>query len=140
VPGLVVERNRHDFLALLARSRVSISQGGYNTVMDVLRSGAPAVVVPFEARSETEQRMRTERLAACGALERLPERELSAATLAAAVDRAAARGDGRGPPFYMQGAQCSAEHILEFARSPFAHRGENDPVRQLPGIKAARRA
>jgi predicted glycosyltransferase len=112
-PGVVVERNRHDFPALLARSRVSVSQAGYNTVMDVLRSGAPAVMVPFEGRTETEQRMRTQRLAARGALELVDERDLCPPALAAAVDRAAVRSARPAPPFDMRGAERSAEHILE---------------------------
>lgn len=113
--GLVVERNRPDFPALLARARVSVSQGGYNTVMDVLRSGAPAVVVPFEHGSETEQRMRTQRLASRGALDLVEERDLSPALLAAAIDRAASRGAAPAPPFDMRGAQRSAERIIELA-------------------------
>ena len=84
--------------------------------MDVLRSGAPAVIVPFEGRSETEQRMRTERLAARGALELVDEGDLSARTLAAAVDRAAMRTARPAPPFDMRGAQRSAERILELAQ------------------------
>lgn len=116
-PGVVVERNRLDFAALLARARVSVSQAGYNTVMDVLRSGAPAVMVPFEGRAETEQRMRAERLAAKGALELLDERELAPHTLAAAVDRVAARGARGAQPFAIDGAERSAERILEHARA-----------------------
>lgn len=114
--GTIVERNRLDFPALLARARVSVSQGGYNTVMDVLRSGAPAVVVPFEQGSETEQRMRTQRLAQRGALALVDERDLSPATLADAIDRAALRGASAAPPFDMQGAERSAERIVELAR------------------------
>jgi predicted glycosyltransferase len=116
--GIVVERNRLDFPALLAQARVSVSQGGYNTVMDVLRSGAPAVVVPFEQGSETEQRMRTQRLADRRALELVEERDLGPATLAAAVDRAALHGVAAAPPFDMRGAERSAERIIELARRP----------------------
>jgi predicted glycosyltransferase len=116
VGGVVVERNRHDFPALLARARVSVSQAGYNTVMDVLRSGAPAVMVPFAKRAETEQRMRTERLAARGALDLVEEGDLSARTLAVAVDRAALRTSRPAPPFDMRGAERSAERILELAQ------------------------
>ena len=114
--GIVVERNRLDFPALLARARVSVSQGGYNTVMDVLRSGAPAVIVPFEQGSETEQRMRTQRLAARGALELVEERDLSPAVLASAIDRAALRGGSPTLPFDMRGAQRSADRIIELAQ------------------------
>ncbi|HVF64580.1 MAG TPA: glycosyltransferase [Casimicrobiaceae bacterium] len=114
--GLVVERNRHDFAMLLSRARVSVSQGGYNTVMDVLRSGAPAVVVPFAMRSETEQRMRAERLAARGAIDIVEESELAPPTLAAAIDRAASRGARGALPFATEGAQRSAARLLELAR------------------------
>ncbi len=116
-PGVVVERNRQDFPTLLARARVSVSQGGYNTVMDVVRSGVPAIVIPFEHRAETEQRMRAARLAARGAIELVDERELAPQLLAAAVDRAASRPARRELPFDMRGAERSAERILEHARA-----------------------
>jgi predicted glycosyltransferase len=114
-PGLVVERNRPDFPALLARARVSVSQAGYNTVMDVLRSGAPAVMVPFAGRRETEQRMRTERLAQLGAIDLLDERDLSPPALAAAIDRAAERGERSALAFDMNGASASAALITTYA-------------------------
>ena len=55
-----VERARPDFRALLAGAELSVSQSGYNTVVDLLRCGAPAVLVPFEAGHETEQRLRAD--------------------------------------------------------------------------------
>ncbi len=51
--GVVVERYRADFTRLLARCRLSVSQGGYNTVMEILQARAPAVVVPFAGGAET---------------------------------------------------------------------------------------
>ena len=45
--AVTVERFRADFPALLARSRLSLSQAGYNTVMDILAVGARALVLPF---------------------------------------------------------------------------------------------
>jgi len=68
-----------------------VSQGGYNTVMDVLEARAPAVVVPFASERETEQSLRAERLAACGILEVVQERELSPERLVQAIDRAISR-------------------------------------------------
>ena len=61
-PMAVVERARVDFPALLRQAFVSVSQGGYNTVMDVVVSGARPVVVPFTGNGETEQRARGVRL------------------------------------------------------------------------------
>jgi len=86
--NVILEPVRADFPQLLKGCRVSISQGGYNTLMDLLRTGAPAVVVPFEGEGETEQLERSNRLAALGRCVVVREAELSPATLAAAVDRA----------------------------------------------------
>ena len=89
--GLVVERFRRDFAALLRHCHVSVSQAGYNTVLDILAAKARAVLVPFAAERETEQLIRAEHLAARGAAVLLREDELSPPTLAAAIERAAAR-------------------------------------------------
>src|SRR4029079_13912590 len=73
----IVERLRPDFSARLKNAALSISQAGYNTTMDILSSGVRAVVVPYEAKGETEQRLRSEILASKGLLSVVPEAELS---------------------------------------------------------------
>lgn len=83
-PGTVM-RARADYRALLASARVSVSQCGYNTAVDLLVTGTPAVLVPFEAGRETEQRLRAERLAAMGRARIVAEDALSPDTLLAAV-------------------------------------------------------
>ncbi|WP_276469434.1 glycosyltransferase family protein, partial [Methylobacterium crusticola] len=90
-PNARVERARPDFRALLAGAALSVSQAGYNTVVDLLRSGCPALLVPFEAGHETEQRLRAETLAARGLARVLPEAELGPARLADAAAAAHAR-------------------------------------------------
>jgi predicted glycosyltransferase len=60
-------------------------------VLDILSARARAVLVPFAAERETEQLMRAERLMALGAAELVRESELSPTSLAAAIERAAAR-------------------------------------------------
>lgn len=87
-PGVTVERARGDFAELLARCRLSISQGGYNTVMEVMSAGCRAVVVPYAGGLETEQTLRAELLAARGAFAVLPESELGPEALAAKIDEA----------------------------------------------------
>ncbi|HEX3418141.1 MAG TPA: glycosyltransferase [Stellaceae bacterium] len=86
--GVVLERYRSDFPQMLRRCRVSVSQAGYNTVLDILAARAAAVVVPFASGRETEQSFRAERLAARGVLELLPENQLSPEQLASAMNRA----------------------------------------------------
>jgi len=86
--GVVLERYRPDFPEMLGRCRVSVSQAGYNTVLDILAARAAAVVVPFASGRETEQSLRAERLAARGVLQLVPENQLSPERLASAIDRA----------------------------------------------------
>ena len=108
--GVVVERFRNDFPALLRRCHVSVSQAGYNTVLDIVAARARSVLVPFAAEHETEQLIRAEHLAARGVAELVREAELTPATLAAAIERAAARDPA---PIHLDtdGARRSAELI-----------------------------
>jgi predicted glycosyltransferase len=115
-PGVVIERSRPDFPTLLAESRLSISQAGYNTVMEVLNLGKPAVVVPFAAGGESEQTFRAQRLASLGLLSLVEERYLTSQTLAAAVDDAVARTSGRrdtSPSIDLDGADATARILIE---------------------------
>jgi predicted glycosyltransferase len=110
--GIVIERFRTDFKALLARCRVSVSQGGYNTVLEILASRTPAVIVPFAEGAESEQTDRARLLAEKNLLRLLPAPELSAVRLAAEIDRAAALQ----PPeiaIDLDGATRSADLILD---------------------------
>src|SRR6185436_10002155 len=82
----IVERSRADFGALLRRAFISISQGGYNTVLDVVTSGARPVVVPFTGNGESEQRARAMRLAEFGLAIVVDDRTNTPDILAAAAD------------------------------------------------------
>jgi len=89
--GIIIERNRPDFSALVRRARLSISQAGYNTITDILSSTTPAVVIPYAEADEVEQTMRAQILQRRNRLVMLQQDELSAATLASAVDQAIRR-------------------------------------------------
>jgi predicted glycosyltransferase len=90
---------------------VSVSQAGYNTVLDILGARTHAVLVPFAAERETEQLVRAERLAELGAAELVREAELSPRSLAAAIERAAAR-DPATVAIDTDGAMHSARAIV----------------------------
>ncbi|HEU0155613.1 MAG TPA: glycosyltransferase [Stellaceae bacterium] len=109
---VVLERYRAEFPQMLRHCRLSISQAGYNTVLDLLAAHCPAVLVPFAAERETEQTLRAEKLAARGIVEIVPERELTADRLAAAIGRAVT---GRPPPLAIDigGAGRSARIVAE---------------------------
>jgi len=110
-PNAVVERARVDFPALLRNAFISISQGGYNTVLDVVTSGARPVVVPFTGRGETEQRARAMRLADFGLAIVVDDWSLTPASLAAAVDQAGSRETWGRWDFASDGATESAQFI-----------------------------
>jgi predicted glycosyltransferase len=82
--GAAVERFRGDFSHLLRRCAVSVSQAGYNTVLDLLWARPPCVLVPFAAPGETEQALRAARLG-CPVV---AEATLTPSGLAAAIDDA----------------------------------------------------
>jgi predicted glycosyltransferase len=76
-PVLDAVRRVDDLACEIRRSSLSLSQGGYNTTMDLLRAGTPAVVVPYAEGSEDEQTRRTARLAELGVLRMLPSAALT---------------------------------------------------------------
>ena len=84
-PDLVVLREVEDLSAELARATVSVSQCGYNTALEVVKSRIPALVVPYLAPGEDEQIRRAQRLAALGAVRMLDPRELSGSRLVSAI-------------------------------------------------------
>jgi predicted glycosyltransferase len=81
-PGLDVRRSVPDLRAELATAAGSVSQAGYNTVLDVLYAGVPALVVPFGAGREDEQGRRADRLERMGALRVLESERADGAALA----------------------------------------------------------
>ena len=112
--GVIVERNRRDFPELLANCRLSVSQGGYNTVMDILRAGAPAVLVPFAGGAEMEQSLRARLLAERGRITMVEEADLSPGTLANAIDSAARRAPVARDPLRLDGARDSAAWVARW--------------------------
>ncbi len=109
--GVIVERSRQDFTLRLANCVLSVSQAGYNTVMEALSARARAVVVPFAGGGETEQALRARLLAERGLLEVVEESTLRPASLAAAIERAARRPRPAAGAVDLGGAAASARLI-----------------------------
>ena len=108
--GIIIERNRPDFVSLLNRCVVSVSQAGYNTVMDILQQNCHAVLVPYAEADEVEQSLRASQLEKSGRVITLSEDSLNAENLARAIDRAAEM-ELPQIEFNLQGAERSAELI-----------------------------
>lgn len=100
----------------LAVARLSISQAGYNTVVDLLSAGCRPVLVPFGRGGETEQTRRAEVLAKHGWAVMLAESALDPVSLAAAIDQALALRTER-PAMALKGAEVTRT-ILERALEP----------------------
>ncbi len=113
--GIVVERNRPDFPALMQCASLSISQAGYNTMTDILAGATAAVVIPFAESGEIEQSLRAQRLQACGRVVMLEQHQLSAASLTAAIDRAIDLDTSM--PVNLDGAGNSADQIAAWLRA-----------------------
>jgi predicted glycosyltransferase len=118
-PGCALERHRPDLASLIGRCEVSVSQAGYNTVVEGLAAGARMVLVPFAAGEEDEQEQRAARLVALGLAERVGEAEVDAASLAAAIDRAGARPRPDPGRWSFAGAARTAALIGDLVRERF---------------------
>jgi predicted glycosyltransferase len=113
-----VEWARPDFPALLAHCALSISQAGYNTVLDLVAAGRPAIVVPFDEGAETEQTIRALAMEKAGLARSLRlggEAAPTAAALAKACEEAIAAGPpGRPVRLDRDGAAGSVAAIRSF--------------------------
>ena len=68
VDGTAVVRSVPDLGVELARASGSVSQCGYNTALDIVRTRVPALVVPYATPEEDEQMRRARRLERLGVL------------------------------------------------------------------------
>lgn len=115
--GVTIDTLRHDYREILNRAALSVSQAGYNTVMDILVTGVRAVLVPFSTGNETEQTLRARLLAERGRVQVVSEAGLEAPVLAAAIDDAAAMPPPGPPEFDLDGANRTARFVAELMKS-----------------------
>ena len=104
------------FSAAARLCRVSVSQAGYNTVMEILAVGARAVVVPFADGQESEQPVRARLLAERGLVQVVAPQDLTPVLLAAAIDGAAAMPAPSEGLFNLKGAAATAEILHQALR------------------------
>jgi predicted glycosyltransferase len=109
---VIVEPAAADYRARLRTCAASVSLCGYNTAVDLLQTGAPAVLVPNVDGGEREQTLRARALAARPQFETLDPDDLTPAALAAAVARALRKPRAPATDVDMTGAETSARLIL----------------------------
>ncbi|MBI08468.1 MAG: glycosyl transferase [Rhodospirillaceae bacterium] len=113
--GVTIETYVENFNEILSNAAVSVSQAGYNTVMDLMVSRTKSVLVPFSQYGETEQSVRAALLARRGLFQVLPEGDLTPNSLGQAIDAAY---DGPAPHpsgMDLDGAATTARIMSELA-------------------------
>lgn len=114
-PGVRVERNRDDFREVIAAASVLVAQAGYNTLADILVTGVPALLVPFEGAGETEQLQRARCFESLGRVHVLRERELAAARLLDRLETIREAEDPDLPRIDLDGVAFSADWLAACA-------------------------
>lgn len=56
-PHIQVHRYTSQFFERLCKSTLSVNMGGYNTIMEIICSGIPSIVYPFEQNREQAKRL-----------------------------------------------------------------------------------
>lgn len=116
--GLDVEvwRFRPDLAHLISRARALVCMAGYNTVAELMRARAPALLVP-RVQPLTEQLLRARELQRRGLQDVLHPRDLSPSTMRAAIDRLLARPRPTFDVQQFRGTERTANLLAGLVRS-----------------------
>lgn len=112
-PHINIERFTPNFLEHLHRANLSISMAGYNTCMNLLTTGTPALVLPFNGNNNEEQTIRANKLEQLGVVNVLRDGELVPATLAEKILRVGKQTNSAKPKLDLSGATTTAELIKQ---------------------------
>lgn len=128
-PGVIVERWRPDLPVLLMNCVLSISQAGYNTVMDIVQARTRAVVVPFAEGNQSEQAFRARVFASHGLLAMLDPATLSPENIARAVDKAL-EVEPATVAIDMSGAEATAREVAALCNNTRRREAGNEAQEQ----------
>jgi len=112
--GIGVKRFTPDFPSYLAAADLSVSMAGYNTCMNVLAAGVPALVWPFS--QNREQRLRAERLASAGNLKVLHQEDITPGRLAVLMEKTLSQPARPKSPVDLNGAAYTARWLEEWMK------------------------
>ena len=110
-----IEPARADFRHMLYHVAASVSMCGYNTALDLLQAGTPAVLVPFDDGHEVEQTLRAKSLSRMGAMQVLPSAALTPRALCDGLARVMSQGRRDATGLRFDGARRSVEIAVEMA-------------------------
>lgn len=112
LPGVSVERFADNFPSWMGAADLSVSMGGYNTTMNVLAAGTPALVFPFN--QNREQKIRAERLSSLTNLALLDEKDLVPSVLADKIT-GMTRQAGKPADIRLDGAEFTVRWLTQWA-------------------------
>lgn len=118
-PHIEIRRFSPEFQSLMKQADLSVSMAGYNTCMDILATGTPALVLPFSGRSNAEQTIRARKLEGLGLLGMLGAEDLEPERLAAKLAASlAASSLGRRHTIDTEGSRQTSVCIQELTARP----------------------
>ncbi|MGR3637477.1 MAG: glycosyltransferase family protein [Shimia sp.] len=109
---ITIEPVRPDFREMLTAAAASISMCGYNTALDLLQTGVPAVLVPFDDGGEVEQTLRARSLSTQDGIEVLMAQDMTPETLVSDLSRVLKASKRSAAGLRLDGAQ-EAVRIVE---------------------------
>jgi len=113
--GISLVRSVPDLGADLRTATASVSQCGYNTAMDLLRSRVPALVRPFSGEGQDEQMNRARRLERLGALRILEQESCNPQAMAQEI-RSLLHFQPNAVQFDMDGVKNTAQLLKDMLR------------------------
>jgi predicted glycosyltransferase len=118
-PGIELRRTVADLGAELRGARASVSQGGYNTALEVLQAGVPGLIVPYATPEEDEQLRRARRLERLGAVRVLAPGRLGRSALARELRRLLSF-EPRAAEIDLDGARRTGDVLVDLVSVPAA--------------------
>jgi predicted glycosyltransferase len=106
-----VFRFTSDFLSYLAAADLSVSMGGYNTSMNILSAGVPALIWPYPG--DREQGLRAQRLARIGAISVIGDEDLQAERLGVLMHQRICRKSYHTAPINLNGSLNAARWLTQ---------------------------
>jgi predicted glycosyltransferase len=134
-PGLMLQRFVPDLETELRQAAASISQCGYNTAMEILRSRVPALVVPFSTDEENEQMNRARRLERLGALRVMDPVQLDPQVLAKEID-ALLQFHPAQINLNLEGTENTAQILVRLVKERRGNSANSNSAKYAPDIPA----
>jgi len=106
-----IDRFSTDFLSYLSAAELSISMAGYNTCMNILATGIPALVWPFS--QNREQGLRAEQLAKNDVLEVLTDQDLPPERLVRYIRKMLGKERSKRSTIDLEGATHTCSWVQE---------------------------